>query len=404
MRLIMQRDDALKSLMEIEQQLSLQSQEFYIYHDIYQKDTDRPALINLPNDIKKLICTRYLNGIDAFNFFKSARRPLLVAYPMIAQRKDNPLRTLLNQVALGELEAAEKIWKSAPHLLTERGTIYHPNCTYVAGQPTKDIPFQKNPGRYKYVKCTALQILLMNAEFEEAKRMAKLMPIEAVQKQVEEVFPDGEIKKYAFDLNKAQKLLKAVFNAVSKDKRLKIERDTNYNIKNILISDATRLALMQLYTYTKPRSEHEKGLVFDPQFYLAALNLYDDLLNRSYNFRMQTIEGNAFWNICVEEWLAGCLGTFFLRAHSQGLDNLPDRRGCVLSDGSPYFAFRRAEDSLPGATIFVGSSGKRDSGRGPYWVGRPGGAGEQFHVLCQATTRAGTDFIRQYCTRKSRPV
>ncbi len=384
----MQRDDSPKSLAEIKKQLQLQSQRLGIYHYINPQDADRLALTNLPNDIKKLICTRYLNGIDAFNFFKSARRPLLAVYPVIAQREDNPLRKLLNHVALGELEAAEKIWKSAPNLLTDRGTIYYPNRTYVAGQASKDIPFQKNPGRYKYVNCTALQILLMNAEFEEAKRMAELMPIEAVQKQFKEVFPDGEIKKYDFDLNEAQKLLQAVFNAVATDECLKIERDTNDNIKNIIISDATQVALRQLYTYAKPKSDHEKGLVFDTQFYLAALQLYDEQCDQ---FRQQW-DRYAFWNICIEEWLAGCLGTGYLRAHSQGIGNSPDRRGCVLNDGSPYFAFRRVVDSLPAASFFVGYYGWRDL---PSRT-RFGSGHRVFHNLCQATTRAGTDFIRQY--------
>ena len=193
----------------------------------------------------------------------------------------------------------------------------------------------------------------MHSEFEEAEETGKMMTQEEKQKQFDEVFPDGEIKKYNFDLEEAKKLLQAVFTAVAKDECLKIEYDENYNIKNIIMSDSTREVLYKLYAYAKPTSEHEIGLVFDPEFYHEALKLYDE---KGDQFK-QKGDRYTFWNICIEEWLAGCLGTRFLRPHSQGLGNPPARVGCVLADGSSYFAFRRASGSIPGHHFFVGYFG-----------------------------------------------
>ena len=276
----------------------------------------------------------------------------------------NCLRQLLNHGALGELEDAKRIWRAFPDLLTCRGTIFHPNRIYVEGQAPIDIPFNLNPGRYKYTNRTFYQILLMNSEFEEAEEVGKLMTQEEKQKQFDEVFPDGEIKKYHSNLEEAKRLLQILFDAVAKDESLNIERDKDDNIKNIVMNDATRAALNKLYAYAKPKSEHDIGLVFDPEFYHAALKLYDDECDSQFKLNEYRY---PFWNICVEEWLAGCLGTRFLRPHAQGFDNPLTRqghghplmrRGCVLPDGSSIFAFRRPSDSLPGVHIFVGDEGR----------------------------------------------
>lgn len=273
----------------------------------------------------------------------------------------NCLRQLLSHGALGELEDAKRIWRAFPDLLTCRGTVYHPNRIYVEGQAPVDILFYQNPGRYKYLDRTFYQILLMNSEFEEAEEVGKLMTQEEKQKQFNEVFPDGEIKKYNFDLKEAKRLLQTLFDAVAKDESLKIERDKDDNIKNIIMNDATREALYKLYAYAKPKSEHDIGLVFDPEFYHEALKLYDEKCDSQFK---QKWDRYPFWNICVEEWLAGCLGTRFLRPHAQGLGNPLTRRGCVLVDGSSIFAFRRSSGSLPGAHLFVGYYGVRARARG----------------------------------------
>lgn len=318
----------------------------------------------------------------------------------------NLLRKLLGRAALGELEDAESIYKLFPDLLTCRGTIYHPNRCYKDADGHDlatpiDIPFEQNPGRYKYIDRTFYQILLMNSEFEEAEAVGELMTKEEKQKQFNEVFPDGEIKKYDFDLKKAKILLQAVFDAVAQDEILKIERDENHNIKNIIMSDATRKALDALHHYAKPKAEQTIGLVFAPEFYYEALKLYDEKSDSQFKHKCDRY---SFWNICVEEWLAGCLGTRFLRPHSQGLGNSLSRRGCVLADGSSVFAFRRSLGSLPGHHLFVGYYGAAGVGsaRGRrvalYVSGRLfcSAFAVAFWSICQAATRAGRELTQQY--------
>lgn len=313
------------------------------------RNDSQSLLEALPKDVKNSIP---LDPSSVINLARTGRHfYALFTLSGAYQRALSSLNKLLNHAALGELEAAEKILKLFPDLLTYRGTIYHPNRVYVKGLPPVAIPFHQNPGRYKYMNRTSYQILLMNSEFEEAEKVGKLMTQEEKQKQFNEVFPDGQIKKYNFDLKEAKKLLLAVCEAMAKDECLKIERDEHYIIKNIIMSDSTREALHQLYRYTRPKLEHEIGLVFDPEFYHEALKLYKEKFDHHFKQRWDRY---AFWNICVEEWLVGCLGTRFLRPRIQGLDNSLTRRGCVLMDGSSVFSFRRTTNSFPRFYSFVG--------------------------------------------------
>jgi hypothetical protein len=320
----------------------------------------------VPDDIMNLLFIYFLNATDSFNLLRTSKNLYVSFKPTIWQLADHPLRKLLSHGALGELDKAKILWEKDPSLLTCYGTVYHPNRSYIDDNgnslnPPIDIPFAKNPGRYKYINRTFYQILLMNSEFKIAEEVGKLMTHEEQQNQFDEVFPDGEIKKYNFDLEEAKRLLRALFEAIAKDESLRIERDENYNIKNIIMSDSTREALYKLYAYAKPKSEHEIGLVFDPEFYHEALKLYDEKCGQ-FN---QKWDRYTFWNICVEEWLAGCLGTCFLRPHSQGLGNSASQVGCVLADGSSFFAFRRPSGSVPGEHFYVGYYGGGAGGSAP---------------------------------------
>lgn len=272
--------------------------------------------------------------------------------------KRDLLRKLLGHAALGELKDAKKIWKKHPDLLTCYGTIFHPNRIYNGDDVVGDIPFHHNPGRYKYENKTALQILWANEEYDEAKRLEDIVGPEEMQRQFFEVFPDGVIKKDNFDLEKANALLQAVFDAIIKDNNIHSE---NFDVMNA----NTKAALEALYAYAKPKSEHETGLVFDANFYLAALTLYD---NKAHDQFKQHWAKYDFWCIRVEEWLAGCLGTGYLRLHAQGLGNNLSRHGCNLADGSSSFAFRCEGHSVPGLHFFVGYYGRRP--RAPWAAGR----------------------------------
>lgn len=343
-------------------QFSYDAHKLYKYKmrcEVDSRKTNPSLLASLPNDVIREIIP--FGACSVINLARTGRR----FRGLFTRSEEYPralsfLKKLLGHAALGELEKAEEVWKLSADLLACRGTIYHPNRIYVEGQPPVAIPFHQNPGRYKYVDRTFYQILLMNSEFEEAEEVGKRMTQEEKQKQFAEVFPDGEIKKYDFDLAEAKKLLQSVFEAIAKDECLKIEYDEDHNIKNIIMSDSTQEALYKLYTFAKPKSEHEIGLVFDPEFYHEALKLYDEKCSQ---FK-QKWDRYTFWNIRVEEWLAGCLGTGYLRWHSQGAANTTTRRGCVLADGSPYWPFRRPSHSIPGHHIFVGYYGGRRGGGG----------------------------------------
>lgn len=263
------------------------------------------------------------------------------------------LRKLLNHAALGGWFFADKIWQSNPALLTYRGTIYHPNRSYkdADGEPLSipiDIPFEHNPGRYKYINRTAWQIAVMNEEMVEANKMGQLMTAKQKQEQYAEIFPDGEMKKYDWDMELAKQYLRGVFDAVAKDDFKKTDNFDNMN-------DETRTALKKLYAYAKPKTELEYGLVFDVSLYLEALKMYDASAHDKFDYNTVRL---AFWCTRVEEWLAGCLGTGYLRHHARGIGcKTIDRAGCFMARGSSYFVFKRNSDSIPGRDFYVGYNG-----------------------------------------------
>lgn len=262
-------------------------------------------------------------------------------------------RLLLNHAALGGWSFADRIWQSNPALLTYRATIHHPNRSYrdADGEPLSipiDIPFEHNPGRYKYINRTAWQIAVMNEEMAEANKMGQLMTAKQKQEQFAEIFPDGEMKKYDWDIEVAKQYLQAVFEVVAKDD---FKNTDNFDEMN----DATRAALNKLYAYAKPKIEHEYGLVFDAGLYLEALKMYDASAHNKFDYNQVRL---AFWCTRVEEWLAGCLGTGYLRHHSRGIGcKTIDRKGCLLANNSSIFSFRRNSDSIPGRDFYVGYNG-----------------------------------------------
>lgn len=337
--------------------------------DVMVNHSSASTIINLSN-----CSTRF------HSFFSNAR-------PLAQQC----LRQLLSYADLGEYEDAKCMWKLFPELLTCRGIVFHPNQTYVEGQKPIAISLHKNPGRYKYVGpngegVTAWQIALMNEEYEHAEEMGKRMTEEEKKKQFFAIFPDAKIIKHNWDLEYAKKLLHAVFDALIDDTVI----DENDLSK---MSEATQRALYALYEYVKPQSAHKTGLVCDPNFYLAALELYDNCYSK-----LQTYKRCSFWNIKVEEWLAACLGTGYLRNHAQGIGNPVRHSDCVLANGSSYFAFRRRANSIPGEHFFVarrGECGRPPEGRGaPPWLER----GRIFQNLCQAKTKSGAEFTRCYAS------
>ena|SRR3990167_172279 len=268
------------------------------------------------------------------------------------------LHKLLSHAALGEWKQAEAIWSNDPSLLTRCGTVYQPNRIYEMGKKPIDIPVWQNPGRYKYVDCTAWQIALMNGEYEEAINMGHFMTEEEKRKQFTEVFPTGKIEKYNNAFNKAKQLLEAVIDAIIDDSTIN-ENNLEKMNKN------TRNALQNLYEFVKPALEHKTGLVFDVNIYVEALRLYEAKL---YNFLPnKNKDQRSFWTIRIEEYLAALLGTADLRRHAKGVwyNERSERDGCKLCNNSSYFSFHRSSRSLPGLHFSVSSDGRELWGNKP---------------------------------------
>jgi hypothetical protein len=309
-------------------------------------------------------------GFSGFISFPQITKRLHSFFPVQHKLGLEFLRRLLGHGALGELESGEEIWKMFPDLLTCRGTIYHPNKFYIdydgnqLAEP-EDIPLDKNPGRPGYINCTYYKILLMNEEFEEAEMVSQYMSAEEVKKQFSEVFPHGKMVREGWDLEHAKKLLNAAFNAISKDEEIDYYHDKDGIWRLKKMGGATRKALDDLYQYAKPDPKQITGLVSDVNLYIAALKYYDD---ENTHKKMEGWRKLMFWCCQVEEWLAAGLGTVYLRAHVQGIGNQTTRRGCIMADGMPYFAFRLYSHYLPVVDFYVGYKGVDMDTASPYAV------------------------------------
>lgn len=206
---------------------------------------------------------------------------------------------------------------------------------------------------------------MMNEEFEEADKMAEKMTFEEQQRQFFEIFHTGKIEKYDdrfHNFKIAKKLIDDVFNAIIKDELI----DSNDFEK---MNKTTREVLRALYDFFIPVDEHKKGLVFDVNIWIYALEKYENQFKKL----TQSNKGDqrSFWCIRIEAYIAALLPTAYLRAHTQGPGNIKidknnnidmqtiNRDGCKLADGTSYFSFRRSSKSIPGAHFFVGCYGGR---------------------------------------------
>lgn len=162
------------------------------------------------------------------------------------------------------------------------------------------------------------------------------------------IFPDGELIKYDHDLETAKELINKIYQAVIKDKSI-----TERNLD--CMNEETRTALNALHDYLSPGkfNQCQQGLVFDVRIYIAALACYE----KNYA-SFASWDQKIFWCICVEERIAYCLSTGYLRPHCQGIFKIVEKdqklsdAGCILADKSSYWAFCRRAGS-PGFTFFV---------------------------------------------------
>lgn len=257
------------------------------------------------------------------------------------------LDALSRSIASGNIHYLKDKIASTNHpadLLKKRVTTYQENGVYFEKDKAIAIPFAHNPGHYKYSKKTLLQILLMNAEFEKAIQIGVHLTPQEREDQFLEIFPDKEIITYDFKLEDAEALLKTVFEALS--------NDTGISGNNLdRMSEATREALTQLQAYAKPTHKKNAGLVFDPAFYASALALRNSEEAKALFTADKAKE--FFWLVRVEEWLAACLGSRYLRAHAHGVSIKINHENCELADGSKYHLYGRTMDSIPGFNCYI---------------------------------------------------
>jgi len=259
----------------------------------------------------------------------------------------NPIRRILGHCALAEWDHARALWEDDPMLLSCKGTLFHPNLTYVDGQDPIPIPFEKNPGRCELKGLTPWMMAFINEEYDILAEMNRFMPEQEQKKQFDEIFPDGKIKDYRFNLKVVEKLLYDLFHALLSDGTLE-DRELD------VMQQRTRDTLLKFYQYIKP-IKHQKGLVFDPHIYLLTLSYYDkfrDEFAPRSNYVPRYKDPmciRVFWCVRVEEYTANLLQSIDLRKHTQGLgedDTL--KSGCVTKENEPFFPFRSPKHLIPG--------------------------------------------------------
>jgi len=165
-----------------------------------KSELNHPGFSNLfsmlPDDIMLLLLVGYLN--NTADLFKVATTSKYYHSLFQQNYPRRMLRHLLDHAALGEWDAARKIWSRNPEILALKGTVFH-------------------PGRYRYEKRTAFQIAWMNEEDDIVEEMKIILSSEEQQKQFNEIFPDGELKKYDYDFETAKLLVQDVYTAIIKD-------------------------------------------------------------------------------------------------------------------------------------------------------------------------------------------
>jgi hypothetical protein len=179
-----------------------------------KKSEINDPFFHLPKDLKIWFCNKYLNVSDLLNLRLTMPKSFQPIYADLAKSQNFPLRKLLSHAALGEWDDAEKLYKQDKRLLACRGTVFHPNHVYIEGGNFVD-EIERHKIHYLYRNRSPWQIAVMNEEFDIADEMGQYMTDEEKQKQFLEIFPDGEIKKYNWDIEHAKQLLSKLFSAIA---------------------------------------------------------------------------------------------------------------------------------------------------------------------------------------------
>lgn len=292
--------------------------------DLFAILQDDISLFLLKNYLSTLIDIIHLSLTtqNAHHFFHQHHNKLVGKY-------------LIQHAALGEWESAKKIWQRYPDSLMWRDSVYHPQ-------------------RYHYQNRSALQIAWMNEEYGVVSEMAVQLNFEERVKQFYEVFPEGKLIKYDWNRQVAEVLLRKLFFTINQDQMI-----TEDNLDKM--EDETRIALQLLYDYVLPKKDKicQKGLVFDVIFYQQALKLYDINIGA-----LRRLGQRKFWSVRVEEVIASCLSTGYLRAHCRGIylienEKSLNSRECRLADGTSYFSHQRNPKTIAGSDFYIDAWGRQ---------------------------------------------
>ena len=130
-------------------------------------------------------------------------------------------------------------------------------------------------------------------------------------------------------------------------------------------------------------------------FYETNLDTFGDWVRRD------------FFRIKVAEVVAGSLSTGYLGTHCQGIFNIVEGeplngKGCILSDGSPYFSWQRDPDFLPGEHFFIDIYGELDDDgeeilKGPV----EGRVSSIWKKYIEQKQRAGEDYATVFASRNN---
>src|SRR3990167_5222679 len=305
------------------------------------------TIFDLPAEIFTDEVAKYLDGDSKAIFALVSHTTNTLFQPLLYDKDKLPLlKQALDHAARGEWNDVDTLLQTTPELLTYRGTIQH-------------------HGRYKLVNRTIWQVALMNDDgenvYEMFKRHFDRLPDghEEMTRQFQEVFPDGEMRKYeGWKLEKALALFNAAFAAIKNDKTL---NKTDLKTMNA----NTQKALQAFYDYVtpKPSEGFTKGLLFDIRLFQEVVKKYDAEYTK-LNWNQLVFYGVKIW-----DYLVRLLPTGYLRPLCQGLYYIVDQKeplsvnGCKLRtdsgigtgavllplDKDPSFVFGRDFITLRGA-------------------------------------------------------
>lgn len=167
--------------------------------------------------------------------------------PNHEEQSHSLLQRALHHAVYGEWDDVDQLLMASPELLTVRGTVER----------------KIGPDRaYKFTDLTIWQIALKNEEAEHEnvfamfkrhfKRLKNVDGLKEMAKQFHEIFPDGEMKKYDWDIGCSKILFRGVCDAIA-------------NCENPFEDDSVKIQVKMFFDYAASCASSKKGLIFDIQ-------------------------------------------------------------------------------------------------------------------------------------------